>query len=170
LARITFISEAEAGISVNSDIEKLFEEIASLVRGAKPACSWTHGRYVYEGIAMISKGVCTFTRESGEEIGRAPGFAISRAFQALRIEMAKLNEPAQAWYTAQCEVTPDGKFKFAFDHARLPAFDIIPSPEKWLDEFNRYARPELQEQVQDWIDGKAAAAEIVERLRQLHAG
>ncbi len=155
---------------MNSEIEALQNEIASAIHGAQPSSGWAEGRYVYEGIASISKGVCTFTLDHGEDISVAPGFAISRAFQTLRIEMAKLNDPTQAWYTAQCKVKPDGNFKFSFDYVLLPAFDIIPSAAKWLDEFSKFPRPELQAQVQDWIDGDVEAHDIVRRLARLQPG
>ena len=81
--------------------------------------------------------------------------------------MAKLHENNNAWFTAVCDVTPDGKYSFHFDYDHLPAFDIVPGPNKWLDEFKNYPRPELQAQIQDWIDGKAEHADIVKRLGEL---
>ena len=81
--------------------------------------------------------------------------------------MATLHENKDAWYFAQCEVTSDGKYTFQFDYDRLPAFSIIPSPGKWLDEFSKYPRPELKASIQDWLDGKVEANEIVQRLKQM---
>ncbi len=87
--------------------------------------------------------------------------------------MAKLHDNGHAWYTAVFTLTPDGKFKFDFDYDHLPAFDIMPSPDKWLDEFKHYPRPELQAQIQDWIEGKIGYDEpgydeVVQRLRSFH--
>lgn len=112
-------------------------------------------------------GVCTFALENGSSFGADAGFDVSDAFAALRAEMAKLHSNKHAWYTAICEVTPEGKFTFNFDYDHLPAFDIIPSSSKWLDEFKHYPRPELQEKIQDWIDGKVEPGEIVKRLIKL---
>jgi hypothetical protein len=82
--------------------------------------------------------------------------------------MARLDENNHAWYTAKCHVTPEGAFSFEFDYDHLPAFDIAPSPSKWVDEFKHYPRPALQAQVQDWIDGTMAVDDFVRRLANLH--
>ncbi len=118
---------------------------------------------------MMNKGVCSFILENGSSLGADAGFDVNDAFEALRTEMARLHADKHPWYTAKCEVTPDGKFTFNFDYDHLPAFDIIPSPGKWLDEFKHYPRPELQREIQDWIDGKVDAGEIVKRLLKLQA-
>jgi hypothetical protein len=67
-------------------------------------------------------------------------------------------------------LAPDGKFSFDFDYDHLPTFDIMPDPEDWLEEFKKYPRPELQAQIQDWIDGRVPDKDwrlMVERLAQL---
>jgi hypothetical protein len=95
------------------------------------------------------------------------------AFGTMRTEMAKLHANGHAWYTAVFTLTPDGKFKFDFDYDRLPAFDIMPDPQDWLDEFKHYPRPELQAQIRDWIDGTVPYEDyklMVQRLRRLHDG
>ena len=112
----------------------------------------------------MSDEICIYYLENGTKNGFLLGSGANNKFRELREEMAKINENKQAWYTATCTMTPNGKFKFDFDYDHLPAFNIIPNPDKWLDEFKTYPRPELQVQVQDWIDEKVEHEVVVERL------
>lgn len=99
-------------------------------------------------------------------------YEVFKAIDSLRIETAKLNH-GEAWYTLVFKMTSDGKFKFDFNYEHLPKFDIMPEPDKWQDEFKKYPRPELQAQIQDWLDGTIGydrADELVKRLADLQSG
>ena len=101
------------------------------VPGHYPFFSET-GHYLLNGVKTVS-----FVAED----------EVSDAFRELRTKMAALHENGHAWYTATFTLTPDGNFKFDFVYDELPAFEIIPSPDKWADEFRTYPRPELQDLV-----------------------
>jgi hypothetical protein len=115
----------------------------------------------------MSDATWDFILNDGASKSADAGYDIQNNFSKFREEMAKFNPENGAWYTATFTLTPDGNFKFDFDYDHLPAFDIIPSPGKWVDEFKHYPRPELQAHVQDWMDKKAEHSVIVARLREL---
>ncbi len=115
----------------------------------------------------MAESTSVFTLADDKSHSVDTGFEVDDALLELRREMAKINDNQHAWFTAICTVTLDGKFGFKFDYDHLPPFDIIPSPGKWIDEFKHYPRPDLQRQIQDWIDGKVEPEVIVERLQKL---
>ena len=138
-----------------------------------PSSGWVRACYSYKAITCYSVQTGYFLNSAKV---KSKTFAIDSpgydALPILRAEMAKLHDNGHAWYTATFTLTPDGKFKFKFDfdYDHLPTFDIMPDPEDWLDEFKHYPRPELQAQIQDWIDGRVPYEEwrsMVARLKQL---
>jgi len=152
-------------------VDELYSEIAAAVYQELPDLGWERAIYTYQAIRGYSfqngRHIDSNGQFSNTFVIDGAGFY---ALLKLRDEMAGLHENGQAWYTATCTVTPDGKFKFEFDYDHLPTFDIMPDPEDWLDEFKRYPRPELQAQIQDWIDGRVPDKDwrlLVERLEQL---
>lgn len=152
---------------MNSEIERLYSAIALEIFEVRPEEEWIEGTYHVTCITSFLEGACLFKLRSGTNKSGDTSYKSSTLFFDLRKEMAKINNNGHAWYSAACTLSNAGKFKFEFDYDHLPAFEIIPDPERWLLEFKDYPRPELQHQVQDWIDGNAEPAVIVERLRKL---
>ncbi|MBP7451412.1 MAG: hypothetical protein KA914_01320 [Ottowia sp.] len=153
---------------MNNDIQKLYLDIASSVAAELADMPWVSTEYTFMAIARYSSQNGFFIDEFGQKSKtyaiESPGL---EGFGLLRTAMAKLGS---AWYTAIFRMTPDGKFNFEFDYDHLPAFDIVPSPSKWRDEFKQYPRPELQAQIQDWMDSDENDAlhdEVVQRLADL---
>lgn len=149
--------------------------IAKAVFSELPSGGWVSAKYVFRAIDRMSEEHGYYLKGDGSSsktfVTDEPG---EGSFKTLRTEMAQLHANGHAWYTATFTLTPDGKFKFDFDYDHLPAFDIMPSPDKWLDEFKAYPRPELQAQIQDWIDGTlgyddTGHATIIKRLKTLSA-
>ena len=156
---------------MNPTVEQLQRELGVAVYQLTPE-RWTLAQASFMGITCYSVTQVSFLSEDGKRSYPSLQQEVKLPFAELRTEMAALHANGHAWYTATFTLTPDGKFKFDFDYDHLPAFDIMPSPDKWLDEFKHYPRPELQAQIQDWIDGKigyddAGHAEIIARLKQL---
>lgn len=156
---------------MNSRIEKLQIELAQEVFSLTPD-DWVEAKASFMGITCFSITQIRFISSAGKVSSPGIDQDDDLPFDKLREEMAAINASGHAWYTAIFTLTPDGKFNFDFDYDHLPTFDIMPSPDKWLDEFKHYPRPELQAQIQDWIDGKigyddAGHAEIIERLKRL---
>lgn len=158
---------------MNPTIEKIQRELGIAVLQLTPN-DWKLARADFMGITCYSVTQVSFISKNGERSYPGLHQKVKLPFADLRTEMAALHANGHAWYTATFTLTPDGKFKFDFDYDydHLPAFDIMPSPDKWLDEFKHYPRPELQAQIQDWIDGKigyddAGHAEIIARLKQM---
>ena len=133
----------------------------------RPAQSWVKGTLVFKSIALMNESACLFTLANGATFSVDSGFDVDDALALLRTEMASLQENGHAWYSAQCVVTADEKYTFQFDYEHLPAFDIIPSPSKWLDEFAKYPRMKLKATIEDWLDGRAKPDEIKQRLKNL---
>ncbi|WP_083953756.1 immunity protein YezG family protein [Thauera butanivorans] len=154
-----------------SNLSHYHTEIARGVWGSLPEGRWKRAEFTYKEITQFSSSGGKYEKKNGtfDGILNIPD-AVRTAFEHLRAEMAKLHDNGHAWYTATFTLTPDGKFKFDFDYDHLPAFDIMPDPEDWLDEFKHYPRPELQAQIQDWIDGRVPYEEwksMVARLKQV---
>ena len=148
-------------------IEHLYRDIALEVYAAKPTEKWTKATCHFQAITRMSAGTCSFSLENGTEKSVFPGSQFVPKLMLLREKMANFHENKHAWYSTTSTVTSAGKFHFDFDYDHLPPFKIIPSPDKWVDEFNAHPRPELQVKIQDWIDKKVEPAEIVQRLKQL---
>ena len=152
---------------MNNVIERLYDAIALEIFEIRPDGGWSEGTHRVACITNFMEGTCTFIMEDGSQQGKETSFRSAQLFFELREEMAKLNNNGHAWYSASCTLSDVGKFKFYFDYDHLPPLDIIPDPERWVLEFKQHPRPDLQMQVQDWIDGKVAPEVIVERLRKL---
>ena len=152
---------------MNTQIEQISREIAFEIYAIRPSDEWTKAVFLFQNITCMSEAMCTFFLGDKVKKSSMPKPIVANKFTELRTKMAEIHQNKQTWYTATCTVTPDGKFKFDFDYDHLPAFEIIPSASKWLDEFKTYPRPELQEKIQDWIDGKVKSGEIVQRLIKL---
>lgn len=156
---------------MNKTIESLYMTIAQGVAAKIPQTPWKSVRYGFRAIRMMSEQSGYFIDQEGRpsDITFVLDSPADDAFAPLRTEMAKLHENGHAWYTATFTLTPDGAFKFDFDYDHLPAFDIIPEPSNWLDEFKNYPRPEMQAIIQDWIDGRNTDdREISRRLKALN--
>lgn len=157
---------------MNDAIENLYQQIGQIVYANQPEVPWKKGEYWFTGITRYMEERGCYELPDSSKKYFVTGGKLTEPFVRLRTEMAKLHENGHAWYTATFTLTPDGDFKFDFDYDHLPAWDIIPSPDKWLDEFKHYPRPEIQAHIQDWIDGKIGydrAEIIVERLKELAA-
>ncbi|NIA00849.1 hypothetical protein [Massilia sp. CCM 8734] len=151
---------------MNSEIERLQSAIALEIYEVRPEGEWIEGTYRVICITTFLEGACLFRLKDGTEKSGDTSYRSSQLFFDLRKEMAKLNNNGHAWYAASCTLSDVGKFRFEFNYDHLPAFEIIPDAERWLLEFKDYPRPELQSKIQDWIDGKAEPAVIVERLKK----
>ena len=153
---------------MNEKIESLYKTIGTKLHSAIKIAKWEYLRYTIDLIERYSGSSGYVLSDEGKRVGLHTEGGLEDDLLALRTEMAKLNPEKGAWYSATFTLTPDGKYKFDFEYDRLPAFDIIPSPDKWLEEFNLYPRPELQTIVQDWIDQKVDYKVVVKRLKDLH--
>ena len=152
-------------LAVESLQRELVQEVFKLV-----CDDWVQARASFMGITCFRVVEVAFTSSAGEVSYPGIKQKVNLPFNELRQEMAAQDANGHAWYTANFTLTPDGKFKFEFDYDHLPTFDIMPDPEDWLDEFKKYPRPELQAQIQDWIDGRVPDKDwrlLVERLEQL---
>lgn len=156
---------------MNEKIEQLYTEIGMGIYKSLPKQEWTSATFTAKIIARYMEASGNYSSaENAKSSIDLEGIEVFDAFENLRAEMASLDPGKGAWYTATFTLTPDGDFNFDFDYDHLPAFDVIPSPDKWLEEFKRYPRPELQIQLQDWIDQKEREPKvIVQRLRELQA-
>ncbi|MBI1905049.1 MAG: DUF600 family protein [Rhodocyclales bacterium] len=160
---------------MNPKVQELQTTIAQGIWNVMPKPDWV--RASFEALAIkpyFSASGVVIHPNSIESGINGVAKAVLYAFRELRTEMAQLHANGHAWYTATFTLTPDGKFKFDFDYDHLPAFDIMPEPDKWLDEFKTYPRPELQAQIQDWIDGRetyqnGGSERLVKRLKTLAA-
>ncbi|MBR0565980.1 DUF600 family protein [Azoarcus sp. L1K30] len=163
---------------MNQQLQELQTQIAQGIWRVMPEHHWIRTVFVEKAIKPYFHATGNVELANGQ-ISRVNGVSgdIFVAFRSLRPEMAKLHDNGHAWYTATFTLTTDGKFKFDFDYDHLPAFDIMPSPDKWLDEFKHYPRPELQALIQDWIDGEityddddeVAYAALIKRLKDASA-
>jgi hypothetical protein len=152
---------------MNTEIERLYSAIALEIFEARPDDAWTSGTYRISCISSFIEGKCVFRLIDKTEKSVKINYKADFLFLDLRKEMAKLNNNGHAWYAASCTLSDVGKFNFDFDYEHLPDFEIIPDPERWTLEFKEFPRPNLQLQVQDWIDGKVKPEIIVARLKEL---
>ena len=149
-------------------IEAFHKSVAIGCAASRPD-QWTECVLEFKNIERYSTAQMYFANPSGKPHYAEVEESVLDAMDELRVAMAPLNG-GQAWYTAIFRMTPDGKYKFHFDYDHLPAFDLMPETDKWQDEFKRYPRPELQAQIQDWLDGPYTddkAEELVQRLADL---
>ena len=153
---------------MNDRIQSLYKPIAVGCATSRPA-QWTECVMEFKKIERFAVAGLHSTNPPGEPKYAGIEDSVLDAMVELRAEMASLNG-GEAWYTAVFRMTPDGKYKFDFDYDHLPVFDFMPQADKWQDEFKRYPRPELQAQIQDWLDGPYTdekAEELVQRLADL---
>jgi len=146
-------------------------KIATKLFHAVPEKKWKLAEFVYQEITGFAALTGRYEDESGEILADVDTRYAMDAFGTLREDMAARNENGHAWYTAVVTLTPDGKFKFDFDYDSLPAFDIVPDPDDFKEEFQKYPRPELQAQVQDWMDGRVSDEDwelMVAKLKALN--
>ena len=153
---------------MSSAVEALYQSVARGCTESRPE-HWTECILEYKEIERYSTIELCFKNPPHEAVYPAANDAALDACIELRTAMAKLNG-GEAWYTAVFRMTPDGKYKFDFDYDHLPVFKFMPQGDKWTDEFKRYPRPELQAQIQDWLDGPETdekSDELIQRLRDL---
>ena len=153
---------------MNDSIQSLYKTIAMGCAASRPE-QWTECVLDFKKIERYALAELYFTNPPGKPTYAEIDDGVFEALVKLRAEMATLND-GEAWYTAVFRMTPDGKYKFDFDYDHLPAFDLMPETDKWQDEFKRYPRPELQAQIQDWLDGPYTddkAEVLVQRLADL---
>lgn len=141
---------------MNPEIEALQKQIVlALYDCARQHDGWLRARYRFWTITQMAESECAYEVRGGETIRHGcPHTETYDSLMKLRRAMVKLHENGHAWYTMELRLEPDGSFAFEFDYDHLPAFDIMPDPEDWRDEFTKYPRPELQAHIQDWIDNK----------------
>lgn len=129
---------------MSPEIEALNKTIASGIYAALPKESWTAATYRFNAITRYSEetGVCRL------ETGANQSFVVeddaTDALKNLRTAMARAHAEGHAWYSAAVTLMPDGNFRFDFIYDRLPPFRIVPSQDKWADEFRTYPRPDMQ--------------------------
>ena len=155
----------------NASIESLYQTIATGCITTRPS-DWRECVIKYDEIARFASYQLYFLVPGDNKIYEEVEDSVADAFGDLRKLMA-VQSGGDAWYTATFRMKPDGKFDFEFDYDHLPAFDIVPSPEKWRDEFKQYPRPDLQAQIQDWLDSDENDAlhdQVVQRLADLQRG
>ena len=153
----------------NASVESLYQTIASGCASLKSPSGWQACFVNYEEIARYASYQLYFLMPGENKVYAEVDDSVADAFHDLRRLMAT-QSGGEAWYTAVFKMTPDGKFHFEFNYDHLPAFDIVPSPDKWRDEFKQYPRPELQAHIQDWLDSDENDAlhdEVVQRLADL---
>ena len=153
---------------MNTNIESLYKAIATECAAQQPE-QWIKCILEYQSIERYAFSELSFFITPKKKKYVDFDNSVLDSLESLRTEMAKING-GEAWYTAVFRLMPDGKYKFDFDYDSLPAFDIVPSPDKWIDEFKKYPRPELQAQIQDWLDSPYTyemAEEIKQRLIDL---
>ena len=149
-------------------IEAFHKSVAIGCAASRPD-QWTECVLEFKNIERYSTAQMYFANPSGKPHYAEVEESVLDAMDELRVAMAPLNG-GQAWYTAVFRMTPDGKYKFDFDYDHLPVFDFMPQADKWVDEFKRYPRPELQAQIQDWLDGPETdekSDELIQRLKDL---
>ena len=129
------------------EIQQLQQTIAQGVYEALPDEGWTEASYSFLAITRFFSEKGSYRLSDGRAVSFVAEDEVSDAFRELRPKMAALHENGHAWYTATFKITPDGNFRFEFIYDELPAFEIIPSTDKWADEFRSYPRPELQDRV-----------------------
>lgn len=152
---------------MSKKIEELYKTIAMGIYAVRPELNWVKGTLKFKSITLMNESACFYTLEKGTTVSVDSGFDVDDTLEVLRNEMATVHENRHAWYSSECEVRANNEYTFRFDYDHLPAFNIIPSPNKWHDEFRKYPRPELKTNIQDWIDGKVQPNEIVQRLKQM---
>ena len=149
-------------------IEALYKTIALGCAASHPD-QWSECIFEYKAIERYAFAEMQFKNPPGDSIWPDFDNKILHVWRELRAEMAQLNG-GEAWYSAVFRMAPDGKYKFDFDYDHLPVFDFMPQADKWQDEFKRYPRPELQAQIQDWLDGPETdekSDELIQRLANL---
>lgn len=132
---------------MSPEIEHLQHTIAQGIVDALPDDGWSQARYAYLAITQFMEERGSYRRDDGSTGSFVVEDEISDALRALRGHMAQLHANGHAWYTATVTLSAQGDFAFVFEYDSLPAFDIIPSPAKWADEFRTYPRPELEAHV-----------------------
>ncbi|MDP9840531.1 hypothetical protein J2T09_005318 [Neorhizobium huautlense] len=129
---------------MSPEIEALNKTIASGIYAALPKEGWTAATYRFNAITRYSEetGMCRL------ETGANQSFVVeddaTDALKDLRTAMAKAHAEGHAWYSAAVTLMPDGSFRFDFIYDKLPPFKIVPSHDKWVDEFRAYPRPDMQ--------------------------
>jgi hypothetical protein len=129
---------------MSPEIDTLNETIAAGIYAALPKEGWTAATYRFNAITRFSEERGVSRLETGTDQSFVVEDEATDAFKALRSAMARMHAEKHAWYSAIVTVMPDGNFRFDFIHDRLPPFKIMPSPDKWADEFRTYPRPDLQ--------------------------
>ncbi|TBU85626.1 antitoxin YezG family protein [Phytopseudomonas dryadis] len=129
------------------EIQQLQQTIAQGVHDKLPDEGWISAIYSFLAITRFFSETGHYLRSDGKTVSFVVEDEVSDAFRELRPKMAALHENGHAWYTATFTLTPDGNFRFDFIYDELPSFEIIPSADKWADEFRTYPRPELQDRI-----------------------
>ncbi|MBJ7223494.1 MULTISPECIES: immunity protein YezG family protein [unclassified Brenneria] len=129
------------------EIEQLQLTLAQGVFDELPEDGWVQAKYSLLAITMFAEETGYYLLESGKQVYFTIEDEASDAFRELRAKMAALHQNGHAWYTGTLTLDPAGSFRFDFIYDELPAFQIIPSPAKWADEFRTYPRPELQDRI-----------------------
>lgn len=150
------------------EVKTLYLEIARGCEGSHPP-QWTECLLFFKAIERISYAErCYLNYPEQPTWLPAPSRAWS-ALSKLRDVMAQLNS-GRPWYSAVVYLNPQHEIRIDFDDAHLPDFAQVPEPDVWHVEFARYPRPDLQTQIQDWLDGRVPpdrAAEVTQRLSDL---
>ncbi|WP_437882965.1 hypothetical protein [Pseudomonas sp. LRF_L74] len=126
------------------EIQHLHQTIAQGIYDELPPDGWSTARYQFLAITRFFEENGTYQSSDGQQRSFVVEDEVSDAFRELRGKMAAINEKGHAWYTCIVDITPDGNFKLDFVYDELPSFKVIPSADKWDDEFRTYPRPELK--------------------------
>jgi len=154
------------------NMNRIYSDIAQELYKCLPHGEWIKAEYIFRQIG----GYASATGRYEDKTGKVKGISgvadgVLSDFEKLRLGIPSQHLSCHAWYTAIITMTPDGKFKFDFDYDSLPAFDVAPDPDDFKVEFQQFPRPELQAQVQDWMDSKPSPKDfekMAARLKKLN--
>lgn len=75
---------------------------------------------------------------------------ITNSFSKLRRLQYEIDPENGPWYTAVMEINEDGSFNMKYDYDSEPAFEYIPSDDKFLDDFKKF--PRKKEAIPEWLN------------------
>jgi hypothetical protein len=120
----------------------LINEIIRVANANLPSDSWDNFSLNIWALNKIIE-INAFYEENGKMISFDPeanGEDISMKIRRLREEFYKLSPNKGAWYACIVTVYNDGKFNLEFDYIKKPGFSYEPSPDKFIDDLEKFPR------------------------------